>query len=54
MKARLALLLAFIGLKMLVEIFHIKVPVYISLIVIVLCLGGSILYSIQANEKEEA
>lgn len=49
----IAVVLVFIGLKMLVEIFHIKVPTYISLLVIVLCLGGSILYSIQANEKDE-
>jgi tellurite resistance protein TerC len=49
----IAVVLIFIGLKMLVEIFDIKVPVYISLLVIVLCLGGSILYSIQANEKDE-
>jgi tellurite resistance protein TerC len=38
---------------MLVEIVHVKVPVYVSLLVIVLCLGGSILYSIQANEKDD-
>jgi tellurite resistance protein TerC len=49
----IAVVLIFIGLKMLVEIFQIKVPVYISLLVIVLCLGGSILYSIQSNEKNE-
>ena len=49
----IAVVLIFIGLKMLVEIFHIKVPVYVSLLVIVLCLGGSILYSIQTNEKDE-
>src|SRR5215203_1856430 len=49
----IAIVLIFIGLKMLVEIVHIKVPIYISLLVIVLCLGGSILYSIQANEKDE-
>jgi len=49
----IAVVLIFIGLKMLVEIFHIKVPVYVSLLVIVLCLVGSILYSIQANEKDD-
>ena len=49
----IAVVLIFIGLKMLVEIVDIKVPVYISLLVIVLCLGGSILYSVQANEKDE-
>jgi tellurite resistance protein TerC len=49
----IAVVLIFIGLKMLVEIFHIKVPVYISLLVIVLFHAGSILYSIQANEKDD-
>jgi tellurite resistance protein TerC len=49
----IAVVLIFIGLKMLVEIVHVKVPVYISLIVIVLCLGGSVLYSIQNAEKDE-
>jgi len=49
----IAVVLIFIGLKMLVEIIDVKVPVYISLLVIVLCLVGSILYSIQANEKYE-
>lgn len=49
----IAVVLTFIGLKMLVEIIGIKVPVFISLLVIVLCLGGSILYSVQANEKDE-
>jgi tellurite resistance protein TerC len=49
----IAIVLIFIGLKMLVEIIHIKVPTYISLLVIVLCLGGSMLYSVQANEKDD-
>lgn len=48
----IAVVLIFIGLKMLVAYFDIDVPVYISLLVIVLCLGGSVLYSIQADEKE--
>lgn len=48
----IAVVLIFIGLKMLAEIVHVDVPVYISLIVIVLCLGGSILYSIQQNQNE--
>jgi tellurite resistance protein TerC len=47
----IAIVLIFIGLKMLAEIFHVTVPVYISLLVIILCLGGSIFYSIQATEK---
>ena len=43
----IAIVLIFIGLKMLAEIFHFKVPIYISLMVIVICLFGSIIYSIQ-------
>jgi len=49
----IAIVLIFIGLKMLVEYFHIKVPVYISLIVIVVCLGGSILYSLQTSDSKK-
>jgi tellurite resistance protein TerC len=48
----IAIVLIFIGLKMLVEIFHIKVPVTISLMVIVVCIGGSILYSLDQNNKK--
>jgi tellurite resistance protein TerC len=51
----IAIVLVFIGLKMLVPIINpsFKVPVYISLIVIVICLLGSILYSVQvANRKD--
>ena len=44
----IAIVLVFIGLKMLVEYFNIHVPIYISLMMIVVCLGGSVVYSIQA------
>lgn len=47
----IAIVLVFIGLKMLVEFFDIHVPIYISLLVIVLCLGGSIWYSIYHKRK---
>ncbi|MBD0332126.1 MAG: TerC/Alx family metal homeostasis membrane protein [Chitinophagaceae bacterium] len=47
----IAIVLIFIGLKMLAEIVGIRVPVVISLIVIVICLGGSIAYSIQIAKK---
>ncbi len=50
----IAIVLVFIGLKMLVPIFitGFHLPVTISLLVIVICLVGSILYSIQvANRK---
>lgn len=49
----IAIILIFIGLKMLAEIIHIKVPVFISLIVIIICLTGSIAYSVQENNKEK-
>lgn len=51
----IAIVLVFIGLKMLAEIKYIDIhiPVYISLIVIVVCLAGAILYSIQVAEKDE-
>jgi len=49
----IAVVLIFIGIKMLVEIVHIHVPVWISLMVIVVCLFGSILFSIQMTEKDD-
>jgi len=50
----IAIVLIFIGLKMLAEIpwIDIHIPVYISLIVIVVCLAGAILYSVQVTEKD--
>lgn len=51
----IAIVLVFIGLKMLVPLvikgFH--VPITISLLVIVICLGGSILYSIQSAKRNK-
>jgi len=47
----IAIVLVFIGLKMLVEYFHIRVPVYISLMVIVVCLVGSMTYSLQVTRR---
>lgn len=52
----IAIVLVFIGLKMLAEIFHFKVPVYVSLLVIVACISASIVYSVSvanAAEKKE-
>lgn len=48
----IAIVLIFIGLKMLAEYF-IHIPVYVSLIVIVACLGGAILYSLYHQKKEK-
>ena len=49
----IAIVLVFIGLKMLAEIFHFAVPIYWSLMVIVVCLGVSIIYSLQTTAKKE-
>lgn len=48
----IAIVLVFIGVKMLIEYFHIKIPIYISLGVIVLCLGGAILYSLHRAKNQ--
>lgn len=48
----IAIVLIFIGVKMLAEIFNFSVPSYISLIVIIICLGGSIAYSVQDSNKK--
>ena len=47
----IAIVLIFIGLKMLAEAFYVYIPVWASLMVIVVCLLGSILYSLQNREK---
>ncbi|WP_126972975.1 TerC/Alx family metal homeostasis membrane protein [Gynurincola endophyticus] len=49
----IAIVLVYIGLKMLVTYFHIHIPIYISLGVIVLCITGSILYSLMVNKRLE-
>ncbi len=48
----IAVVLVFIGLKMLVEIFHIHVPIFISLLVILVCLLGAIVYSISVTNRQ--
>jgi tellurite resistance protein TerC len=47
----IAIVLVFIGLKMLIE-YWFKVPIYISLLVIVICLLGSMFYSIRIINKK--
>jgi len=49
----IAIVLIFIGAKMFLEIIHIHFPVWISLIVIVLCIGLSILYSLHHNRIQK-
>lgn len=48
----IAVVLIFIGAKMFLEIIHIEIPVGASLGAIVVCIGGSILYSIYHNRKK--
>lgn len=47
----IAIVLIFIGVKMLVEYFHVEIPVYISLLVIVTCIVASIIYSINVSNR---
>ena len=47
----IATVLVFVGLKMTSELVHIKVPTVISLIVIVVCIGSSILLSVVLKPK---
>ncbi len=42
----IAIVLVFIGVKMLIEYFDIHIPVWVSLSVIIVCLIGSIIFSI--------
>ncbi|HVZ55421.1 MAG TPA: TerC/Alx family metal homeostasis membrane protein [Chitinophagaceae bacterium] len=48
----IAIVLIFIGAKMLAELFHFEVPAYVSLLVIVICLAGSIAYSLQVENQQ--
>ncbi|HNP20175.1 MAG TPA: TerC family protein [Fulvivirga sp.] len=48
----LSFILIFIGAKMLLEIFHIKIDIMVSFIVILLVLGGSIVFSLIFPKKD--
>ena len=49
----IAIVLVFIGLKMLVVYFGIHVPVYISLLVILVSIAASIVYSVSVANREK-
>jgi tellurite resistance protein TerC len=49
----IAIVLLFIGAKMLL-VKWVHIPVWISLLVIIFCIGGSILYSVYYKRKEDA
>lgn len=48
----IAIVLVFIGFKMLIEYFGIHIHITVSLAVIILCLAGSILYSMKVQRKK--
>ena len=48
----IATVLIFVGLKMTSELVHIKVSTIVSLIVIVVCIGSSILLSVVSEKKQ--
>lgn len=50
----IAIVLVFIGLKMLITFFDIHIHIAISLAVILLCIGGSILFSMYKNKQKKA
>lgn len=50
----IAVVLVFIGAKMLLEFFDIHISIYLSLLVIVLCLAAAILFSIYQKSKDKA
>jgi len=51
LKEGIAIILVFIGVKMLIEYFGIDLHIVFSLLVIVLCLGGAVLFSIFKNKQ---
>jgi tellurite resistance protein TerC len=48
----IAVVLVFIGAKMFLEIIDIHMPVWLSLVVIVVCIASAILYSQHHNRKK--
>ncbi|HXB06036.1 MAG TPA: TerC/Alx family metal homeostasis membrane protein [Puia sp.] len=49
----IAIVLVFVGVKMLVEYFDVVIPVYVSLLVILVCIAGGILYSLWSNKHNK-
>lgn len=52
LKEGIAFVLVFIGVKMLIEFFDIHLKIWISLLVIVVCISVSVLFSVYKIEKE--
>ena len=53
LKEGIAVVLIFIGVKMLIEYFDIHLPIWISLLVIVVCISSSILFSMYTTQKNK-
>jgi tellurite resistance protein TerC len=53
LKEGIAIVLIFVGVKMLIEYFDIHLPIWISLLVIVVCISGSILFSMYSTQKNK-
>jgi tellurite resistance protein TerC len=49
----IAVVLIFVGLKMLVEYFDVHLPIFVSLLVILLCILTSILYSLYSGRNRD-
>ncbi|HVZ97485.1 MAG TPA: TerC family protein [Chitinophagaceae bacterium] len=47
----IAIVLVFIGVKMLIEYFNVHIPIWVSLIVIVVCIGTSMAISLYRGKK---
>jgi tellurite resistance protein TerC len=54
LKEGIAIVLVFIGLKMLVEILGIHIPVWVSLMMIVFCISGAMAFSVFTARKGPA
>lgn len=50
----IAIVLIFIGIKMLIEFFDIRISIFISLAVIVACIAGSVFYSMHHERRKIA
>lgn len=48
----IATVLVFVGLKMTSELIHVKISIQLSLVVIVVCIGGSVLLSMLQGKKQ--
>ena len=53
LKEGIAIVLIFIGVKMLIEYFTIHLPVWISLLVIVGCIVGAVLFSVYKTKQQK-